>query len=103
MTHHALGRAHWNAIKQRTDRLPLGRVIEYRGCPVCVDVIDFARRNLRTVKSSLHSLPRSETGRIRLRDVKIIRGNPVADNFCQDGRVTLSSVLQLYQRETRGP
>jgi len=34
--------------------------------------------------------------------MKIVRGNPVADNFCQDGRVTLSSEFEIFQRENSG-
>ena len=99
MTHHALGRTHRHAIKQLADRLPFGCIIKYRGRSVCVDVIDFVCRNLRALESSFHGLSRPNTGRIRLRDVKIIRGNPVADNFGQDLRAPLSSKLKIFQRE----
>src|SRR5205823_6784937 len=102
MTHHALGRTHGHAIKQLANRFPFGCIVKYRGRSVCVDVIDFVCRNLRALESSFHRLSRSNTGRIRLCDVKIIRGNPVADNFCEDGRAPLSSELKILQRENGG-
>src|SRR4030095_7957451 len=102
MAHHALGRTHRNAIKQLTDRLPFGCIIKYCRRTVCVDVIDFAGRDMRTLERSLHGLSRSDPGRIRLRNVKVICGNPVAYDLVEDGHTTLSSELEIFQRENSG-
>jgi hypothetical protein len=69
---------------------------------MCIDVINFVCRSLRAPESSLHRLSRSDSRGVRLRDVKIIRGNPVADNFCEDRRTPLSSKLKIFQRENGG-
>src|SRR5881398_1639250 len=99
MAHHALGRTHGHAIKQLADGLPFSCIIKYRCSSVCVDVIDLICRNLRALKSPFHRLLRSNTGRIRLRDVKIICRDSVADNFCEDRRAPLSSELKIFQRK----
>ena len=46
---------------------------------------------MRALERSFHGLSRSDPGRIRLRNVKIIRGNPIAYDLCEDRRATLSA------------
>src|SRR5438093_148853 len=99
MTHHALGGAHWNAIKQSVDRLSLGGVVKQRGCAVGIDVIDFVLCNVRALNSPLHRLPRPDTGRIRLCDMKIIRRNSVTDDFCQNRCTTSLGAVEVFQRK----
>src|SRR6266480_7181249 len=57
---------------------------------------------MRALESSFHRLSRSNTGRVRLFDVKIICRNAVAGNFRQNRRTTLPSQVEVLQRKNGG-
>src|ERR1044071_5848085 len=81
-------------------------LVELTGTPLNSALIAFpsaASLNIVAVPCSLHRLSWPDPGGVRLRDVKIIRGNSIADNFCQDRRVTLSGELQIFQGENSCP
>src|SRR5215216_2592526 len=103
MSHHALCRAYRYAVKQLRDCFAFGSVIKGRRCSMSVDVVDFLCRDASALESALHRQPWSDSRRIWLRDVEIIRRNAVADNFCQDRRATLLRQLQIFQSQESSP
>ncbi len=64
-----------------------------------VNVIDSFGRKLGALESPLHRLPRSTSGRIRLREVEVIGRNAVAGYFCEDCRAARARGLEIFQSE----
>src|SRR6266571_2630682 len=102
MAHHAFSRTYRDPTEQLANCFALGCVVERSGCSMCVDVIDRVGREPRALESPLHRLPRSTSGRIRLREVEVIRRNTVADYFCEDCRTARARGLEIFQSENRG-
>src|SRR6266536_5033878 len=102
MAHHAFGRTHRDSTEQLANCFALGCVVERSSRSMCVDVIDRVGRKPRARESPLHCLPRSTSGRIRLREMEVIGRNAVADYFCEDRYTARASGLEIFQSENRG-
>src|SRR5438093_11558985 len=97
MTHHALGGAHWNAIKQSVDRLSLGGVVKQRGCAVGIDVSDFVLWNVRALNSPLQRWPRPDTGGLRLCAMEISGRNSVTDDSVRNACTATSGAVAVVR------
>ena len=66
-----------------------------------IDVIDAGRGDVRALQSSLHRLSRTAAGGLRLCDVKIVRGNAIANDFRKHRRAPASRQLEIFHRQNR--
>ena len=82
--------------------LPSVASLKDRGCTMRIDVINVGRRDMRAFESSLHCLSRSDARWLRLRDVKVVGGNAVTDDFGENRRTTLASKVEIFQGQNRG-
>src|SRR5215831_12932508 len=97
MTQRGSGLTNRHAIQQPADCLALGCIVEQRGCTMRIDVINVGRGNLRALKSSRHRLSRSDARWFRLRDMKVVGGNTVTDDFGEDRSPALASEVEIFQ------
>jgi hypothetical protein len=67
MSHHSLGRARRDPLKEFCYGLAFRRVVERRGGAVSIDVIDLRGGNAGAGQRAFHGLARPASGRIRLR------------------------------------
>src|SRR6188472_3044433 len=62
-----------------------------------INVINIGCGDVRALKSSLHCLSRSDARWLRLRDVKVVCGNAVTDNFGENRRAARPSGVKVFQ------
>ena len=101
MAHHAFGRANRDPAKKVGDGPAFGRVVKRGGRSVCVDVIDFLRRQPSTRECPFHRLTRADSRGMGLGEVVVIGRNAVAADFPEDRSAAGFGRRPILQRQKR--